>query len=198
MTGNLKSPLAREADYVLDIEVEKEACPMGLAPTASTTAALVMGDALVVALIKLKGFREENFAVYHPGGALGRRLLTNVESIMHKELPVVYTETNLKDIIYEISSKRVGMTMVYNYENEVVGLITDGDIRRHIFEGYDDIKNIQARDIMIKDFKFIGAEEMASKAWGIMNEANISSLPVIENGQLKGIITMHDVFDFKN
>lgn len=197
MTGNLNSILAQEVEYVLDIGIEKEACPLGLAPTSSTTATLLMGDALTVALIKERNFRPENFAVYHPGGTLGRRLLTRVKDIMCKELPIVYPNTYLKDIIYEISSKRLGMTIVCDNNNKVIGLITDGDIRRNIFDKYNDLKEIKAIDIMTREFKRIESKEMANMAWEIMNKHNISTLPVIDEENLVGIVSMHDVFEFQ-
>lgn len=198
MTGNKKSQLANVADYIIDIGVEKEACPMNLAPTSSTTATLLMGDALTVALIKRREFMPENFALYHPGGALGRRLLTRVSDIMSKELPKVYEESDLKEVIYEISSGRIGLTIVYNIEDNPVGLITDGDIRRNIFDKYSDIREIKAKDIMTKGFKSIDSNEMANAAWEKMNRNNISNLVVTEGENLVGVVTMHDVFEFEN
>lgn len=197
MTGNVNSQLAISADYIIDIGVEKEACPMNLAPTCSTTATLVMGDALAVSLIKRREFMPENFALYHPGGAIGKRLLTRVKDIMSKDLPKVYETSDLKEVIYEISSKRLGLTIVFNSNEEAVGLITDGDIRRNIFDKYKDIRYIKAKDIMTKGFKLIDSNEMANKAWQKMDENNISSLPVIENNELVGVVTMHDVFEFE-
>lgn len=132
MTGNLESELAKRADVVLDISVEREACPLGLAPTASTTAALVMGDALAMALLKRKGFRKEDFAFVHPAGSLGKRLLLRVEDLMHVggEIPIVKPETPMKDVVLEISTKRLGMTTVVDDEGRLIGVITDGDLRR--------------------------------------------------------------------
>lgn len=198
MTGNKNSHLAHAADYILDIGVEREACPMNLAPTCSTTATLLMGDALTVALIKRREFMPENFALYHPGGALGKRLLTRVRDIMSQDLPKVYEDSDLKEVIYEISSKRLGLTMVYNNNEEAVGLITDGDIRRNIFDKYENIKDIKAKEIMTRGFKSIDSSEMANVAWERMNKNNISNLAVIEDNKLVGIVTMHDVFEFEN
>lgn len=197
MTGNRNSPLGQAADIILDIGIEKEACPMDLAPTSSTTATLVMGDALTVSLIKHKNFKPENFAVYHPGGALGRRLLTRVKDLMSTEIPIVYEDTDLKNIIYEISSKRLGMTMVYNSNDEVTGIITDGDIRRTVFEKIEDIKNIRARDIMTRNFKTIDKNEMANDALDIMDTNKISSLAIVKDKKVQGIVTIHDLFDFR-
>lgn len=197
MTGNKNSQLGQAADLVLDIGIEKEACPMNLAPTSSTTATLVMGDAITVSLIKKRNFKPENFAVYHPGGALGRKLLTRVKDLMNIEVPKVYENTNLKDIIYEISSKRLGMTMVYNCNDEVTGIITDGDIRRTVFDKLEDIKNIKAVDIMTRDFKTIDKNEMANDALDIMDSKKISSLAVVKDKKVEGIVTIHDLFDFR-
>lgn len=197
MTGNKNSLLGQAADLVLDIGIEKEACPMDLAPTSSTTATLVMGDALTVSLIKKRNFKPENFALYHPGGALGRRLLTRVKDLMNKEVPIVYEDTSLKNIIYEISSKRLGMTMVYNRKDEVTGIITDGDIRRIVFDKFEDIKEIRAIDIMTRQFKTINKNEMANDALDIMDYNKISSLAVVKDKKVEGIVTIHDLFDFR-
>ncbi|WP_394866655.1 KpsF/GutQ family sugar-phosphate isomerase [Paraclostridium bifermentans] len=197
MTGDTKSTLGKSADLVLDIGIDKEACPMNLAPTSSTTATLVMGDALTVSLINIRKFKPEKFALYHPGGALGRRLLTRVKDLMHEDVPVVYEDTKLRDVIYEISSKRLGMTMVYNKNNEVTGIITDGDIRRTVFDKFENIKKIKASDIMTKEFKTIDKNEMANYALDIMDSSKISSLAIVENNKVEGIITIHDLFDFK-
>lgn len=199
MTGNINSPLAKESEYVLDIGVEKEACPMNLAPTSSTTATLVMGDALAVALIKRRRFKPENFAIYHPGGALGRRLLTRIKDLMTKEIPMVDVEDKLEDIVYEIGSKRVGMTLVYN-NNEPVGIITDGDIRRAIVKS-NNLKELKAVDIMTESFKTIVDTEMATTALEKMDLYKISSLVVVDEKDEKrvdGIITMHDLYVFVN
>ncbi|MEG0297889.1 MAG: KpsF/GutQ family sugar-phosphate isomerase [Clostridium sp.] len=197
MTGNLKSPLAINAEYVLDIGVEKEACPMDLAPTSSTTATLLMGDALTVALIERRDFKPEKFAVYHPGGALGRRLLTRIKDLMNDEVPVVNANDHLQDIVYEIGSKRLGITLVYD-NNIPIGIVTDGDIRRAIINN-DDLKEIKAKDVMTEGFKTISANDMATDALEKMEEHKITSLAVVDDKEptrIKGIITMHDLFTF--
>lgn len=198
MTGDYNSLLAEKSDYILNVGVEKEACPIGLAPTSSTTATLLMGDALVVALMKRRDFKPENFALYHPGGTLGRRLLTKVKDLMCTNIPRVHIKSTLKDIIYEISSKKVGMTTVYDDNEKIVGIITDGDIRRNIFDTYGNLKDIKSEDIMIENFKRINSNEMANMAWEKMNQYSISCLPVIDGDNIVGIISMHDVFDFKD
>lgn len=199
MTGNLNSSLAQEAEYILDIGIENEACPLDLAPTSSTTATLVMGDALTVALIKKRDFKPEKFALYHPGGALGRKLLTKINDLMITEIPKVTVETELKDIIYEISSKRIGMTLVYQ-DNDAIGIITDGDIRRAI-ANCDDLNKLNANQIMTKGYKTISSREKATVALEKMQEFKVSSLIVIDEknlSQIVGIVTMHDIFPFIN
>lgn len=197
MTGNMDSTLAKEAEYVLDIGVGKEACPLGLAPTSSTTATLVLGDALTVALIKKRNFKPEKFALYHPGGALGRRLLTQVKDIMHNEVPKVYKDSNLREVVDEIIRKKLAMTMVFNENNEVVGIITDGDIRRTVFDSYENIKQIKAKDIMNKTFKCIQGNEKVNFALEQFETYKVSSLVVCENQDVIGIITIQDVIDFR-
>lgn len=197
MTGNSNSQLAKESEYILDIGIENEACPLDLAPTSSTTATLVMGDALTVALIKRRNFKPEKFALYHPGGALGRKLLTRVMDIMSTDIPKVNEDSDLKEILYSISSKRVGLTVVFNSKNIPVGLITDGDIRRNIFDKYEDLKSVKAKDIMVKGFKSINCNEKASIAWEKMHDNKISSLVVTDSKNVVGIVTMHDVFEFE-
>ncbi|EOU2024352.1 KpsF/GutQ family sugar-phosphate isomerase [Clostridium perfringens] len=198
LTGNKNSQLANASDYIIDVGVEREACPLDLAPTTSTTATLLMGDAITVALTKRRKFKPENFALYHPGGTLGKRLLTRVKDIMSKDIPKVYESSDLREIIYEISSKRLGLTIVYDDNDAAVGLITDGDIRRNIFNSCEDIREVMAKDIMTKGFKYINSDEMAKSAWEKMNRNNISNLIVLENEKLVGIVTMHDVFEFEN
>lgn len=199
MTGNKNSPLAREAEYILDIGIDNEACPLDLAPTSSTTATLVMGDALTVALIKRRDFKPEKFALYHPGGALGRRLLTRIKDLMITELPKVTLETELKDIIYEISSKRIGMTLVYENQ-KAIGIITDGDIRRAIAT-CEDLNELNANQIMSRGYKSILSNEKATMALEKMQEFKVSSLIVIDEknpSEIVGIVTMHDLFPFIN
>ncbi len=199
MTGNPKSPLAREASLVLNVGIEREACPLGLAPTTSTTATLLMGDALMVCLMERRNFQAENFALYHPGGALGRQLLARVKDEMVTQIPKVYLQTPFKDVIYEVSNKRLGMTMVYDENEKAVGIITDGDIRRAI-QKYDDIKHLTAADFMTHGFKRIHKEALLSEALEIMDENNITNLAVMEtpdSDKVIGVITIHNIIDFK-
>ena len=199
MTGNPKSPLAKEASLILNVGVEREACPFGLAPTTSTTATLLMGDALTICLMERRNFKAENFALYHPGGALGRQLLSRVKDEMVIDIPKVYTQTLFKDVIYEVSNKRLGMTMVYNGNEEAVGIITDGDIRRAI-QKFDDIKHLTAADFMTHGFKRITQEALLSEALEIMDENNITNLAVMEtydSDKVIGVITIHNIIDFR-
>jgi len=199
MTGNPKSPLAREATLVLNTGIEHEACPLGLAPTTSTTATLVMGDALTVCLMERRNFKAENYALYHPGGALGRQLLARVKDEMNRNIPKVYTDTLFKDVIYEVSNKRLGMTMVFDGNEQAVGIITDGDIRRAI-QRFDDLKNLTAGDFMTHGFKKIAQDELLTEALEIMDENNITNLAVMENDSsstVVGILSIHDIIDFK-
>jgi arabinose-5-phosphate isomerase len=198
ITGNLESRLAKEADYVLDVSVEREACPLNLAPTSSTTATLVMGDALSICLMEKRGFKTEDYAIFHPGGALGRRLLTHVEDLMSKEIPIVYETDNFKDVIYVISDRRKGMTMVENSEGQMTGIITDGDIRRAI-QNYDDVISKQAIDFMTHGFKKIRENAQINDALEMMTANKITTLAVTktkESSKIIGLITVHDIIDF--
>ena len=198
ITGNLESRLAKEADYVLDVGVEKEACPLNLAPTSSTTATLVMGDALSICLMEKRGFKTEDYAIFHPGGALGRRLLTHVEDLMSKEIPIVKETDNFKDVIYVISDRRKGMTMVENSEGQMTGIITDGDIRRAI-QNYDDVISKQALDFMTHGFKKIRENAQINDALEMMTANKITTLAVTEtkeSSKIIGLITVHDIIDF--
>ncbi len=196
MTGNPQSPLAREAELMLNVGVEKEACPLGLAPTTSTTATLVMGDALTICLMERRNFKAENYALYHPGGALGRQLLTRVKDEMTTEIPKVNEDSIFKDIILEMSKKRLGMTLVYNTKNEATGIITDGDLRRAI-QNFDDLKSLKAADIMTKGVKRIDKNEMLSEALEMMDISNITTLAVIDGASVCGILSIHHIIDFR-
>ena len=199
MTGNLKSPLALKADVVLNVSVEKEACPLGLAPTTSTTAALLMGDALTVCLMEKRHFKAENFALYHPGGALGRQLLTRVKDEMSTDIPRVSETTQFKDIIHTISDKRKGMTMVYDAMNRAVGIITDGDVRRAV-QRFDNIKSVCARDFMTLGYKSISEDAMLTEALELMDINNITNLAVTDSvspEKVVGVISIHDIIDFR-
>ena len=196
LTGKPDSTLGRYADVVLDVGVPEEACPMGLAPTASTTAALAMGDALAVVLFEEKGFSEEDFARLHPGGALGRRLQT-VADLMHTgdAIPMVASETPLKDALFVISAKRLGVTGVVDGEGNLAGVITDVDVRRATAAGVDLFKTT-AREVMSASPKRIGAAELAAAALRKMEEYSITSLFVFDAGSpMKpiGIVHIHDL-----
>ena len=198
MTGNPNSPLADEAELVINVGVEKEACPLGLAPTTSTTATLVMGDALSICLMERRNFKAENYGLYHPGGALGRQLLSRVKDEMTSGIPKVYENTLFKDVIYEVSNKRLGMTLVYNADNKAVGIITDGDIRRAI-QKFDELKHLEACDFMTKGFKKIAADELLTEALEMMDVNKITTLAVTEqNDEVIGILSIHNIIDFRN
>jgi len=198
MTGNPKSALAKEVSLVLNVSVSKEACPLGLAPTTSTTATLVMGDALTICLMERRGFKAENYALYHPGGALGRRLISQVKDEMFTDIPKVYETTLFKDIIYEVSKKRLGMTMVYNQRDQPVGIITDGDIRRAI-QRFDEIKPLTAADFMTHGFKRIAQDELLTEALEMMDINKITTLTVMNKSEkVVGILSIHNIIDFRN
>ena len=196
MTGNPDSRLSRTGDVILNAAIKEEACPMGLSPTASTTAALAMGDALAVVLLEKKGFKQEDFALRHPGGTLGRKLLLRVEDLMHSNtaLPVVHEDTPMKETLLEITSKRLGVTGVVDGRGELVGVITDGDLRRGL-EGKGDIFLFKAKELMSRNPKTITAEELATQAVSIMEQHSITSLFILENGgrKPKGVVHLHDL-----
>ena len=198
MTGNMDSPLAKRADYALSIHVDEEACPLGIAPTTSTTATLLMGDALMVCLMEMRRFKAEDFALYHPGGALGRKLLGRVKNVMTTDVPRVQTNTIFRDIVREITDKHLGMTMVYD-EMRCVGIITDGDVRRAILK-YNDV-HITAADIMTPSYKHITKDALLSDALAIMDKHNITTLAVTETAEtteIIGIISIHHIIDFQS
>lgn len=197
MAGNSTSTLAKAGDVFLDISIKEEACPLQLAPTASTTVTLAMGDALAVALLLQRGFREEDFALYHPGGALGKRLLLRVEDLMHvgSDIPIVKTGTPLKDALYEISSKKLGITGVVNEAGELVGVFTDGDLRRKIEQGIE-VLNRPICELMGGKPKRILRTNLAAKSLQRMEEYKITSLFVFESDEDQkpvGIIHLHDL-----
>lgn len=190
--GNEHSYLATHADYFLNTTVDHEACPNNLAPTTSTTAQLVMGDAIAVCLLKLKGFTAKDFAKFHPGGALGKRLYLHTGDVAKQnEAPKVDINADLKTIILEISSKRLGATAVVDGD-QLMGIITDGDLRR-LIEKEVDIKSITAKDFYAKQPKSIEADELAVNALSIIRENNISQLLVTENGIYVGMLHIHDL-----
>ena len=192
MTGNMDSFLAQQADYILNTFVEKEACPNNLAPTTSTTAQLVMGDALAVCLLKLKSFTSKDFAKYHPGGALGKKLYLRVGDLSSQnEIPKVSPSTSAKDVIVEITNKRLGVTAVVD-NNDIVGVITDGDIRR-ILSDCDNFLDLKAKDFMSISPKTLESSSMAIEAKNIMETNEISQLLVTTDGIYSGVIHIHDL-----
>jgi len=197
MSGNMASTLARAGDVSLDISVKEEACPLGLAPTASTTATLAMGDALAVTLLVERGFKDEDFALFHPGGALGKRLLLRVEELMHSgaDLPLVAEDTPLKEGLFEITSKKLGITGVANTRGELVGVFTDGDLRRAIENGFD-VLNRPIHEMMTTCPKRILRSNLAAKALQRMEEHSITSLFVFESEESRvpvGVVHLHDL-----
>jgi arabinose-5-phosphate isomerase len=195
MTGNRNSTLAREADVNLDVSVAKEACPLDLAPTASTTAALVMGDALAIALLEARGFTEEDFAMSHPGGSLGRRLLLHVHDIMHagERTPKVDQGASLRDALMEMTAKGLGMTAIVDTNGRAVGVFTDGDLRRCLDQGLD-VRDALVADVMTPGGKSIQPDRLAAEALNLMEEKKINGLLVIDaDGRLCGALNMHDL-----
>ena len=192
ITGNKDSFLGQQVDYVLNAFVEKEACPNNLAPTTSTTAQLVLGDALAVCLLELQGFSSKDFAKYHPGGALGKRLYLRVHDLSTvNQKPQVTLDTSIKDVIIEISEKMLGVAAVVE-NNEIVGIITDGDLRRMLSK-VDNISGLTAKDIMSKNPKRIHSNAMAIDAMDVMEHHGISQLLVEENGVYAGVVHIHDL-----
>jgi arabinose-5-phosphate isomerase len=195
MCGSPESTLARSADVVLDASVPEEACPLGLAPTASTTVAMALGDALAIALLEERGFSTEDFALLHPAGALGRRLL-RVEDVMHHgdEVPIVREDAPLKDTLVEMTSKRLGVTGVVDAAGDLVGVITDGDLRR-AFEQDVDVRQLTARALMTKRPKTIAAGALAFEAVAVMERYPITSLFILADGSRRplGVIHLHDL-----
>ena len=194
ITGNMDSILAKQSNFVLNTYVEKEACPNNLAPTTSTTAQLVMGDALAIALLQLRGFSSEDFAKFHPGGSLGKRLYLRVEDIVGNNLkPQIEADASVKEVIVEISEKMLGVTAVMENES-VIGVVTDGDIRRMLSK-YDSINTITARDIMTKNPKTISPNVLAVKALETLRENGISQLLVMDGDQYIGIVHLHNLIN---
>ena len=192
ITGNITSFLAKNSDLVLNTTVEAEACPNNLAPTNSTTAQLVMGDALAVCLMELRNFTATDFAKFHPGGALGKKLLLRVSDMLGNTLkPSVSPETPIKKVIFEISEKRLGVTAVVE-NNKVVGIITDGDIRR-MLSHRDSLADVTAQDIMTKNPKVIESNAMVVDAFNIMEDFSITQLVVVNHGEYKGVLHLHDI-----
>jgi arabinose-5-phosphate isomerase len=193
MVGNMDSYLARQAKYVLNTTVSKEACPNNLAPTSSTTAQMVMGDILAVCLMELNGFKSDDFAKYHPGGNLGKRLYLRVEDLYaDNEKPSVNSNAGLKEIIIEISAKRLGITAVVDENNKVLGVITDGDLRR-MLERDLDMNKLTAANILNDQPKIVSPDLLAVEALEILRENDISQLVVVQDGVFAGILHIHDL-----
>ena len=195
MTGNPESTLSLAASANINVSVEKEACPLGLAPTASTTAALAMGDALAVALLESRGFTEEDFARSHPGGALGRRLLLLIDDLMHTgdAIPRVSVDTSLTDALMEMTRKGLGMTVVVDDQDRVAGVYTDGDLRRSIDHKID-LHDAVVRDVMTAAPKTVQPGMLAAEALQIMDKTKINALPVVDaDNKLVGALNMHDM-----
>ena len=197
MSGNPKSTLAIAGDVHLDISVKEEACPLGLAPTASTTATLAMGDALAVALLETRGFKEEDFALFHPGGALGKKLLLRVEDLMHRgaQVPLVAEKTLLREALFEITSKKLGVTGVVDVTGKLVGVFTDGDLRRVMEKGLESLQ-LPISEVMSVSPKRILRRNLAAKAMQVMESHSITSLFVFESEEDEvpvGIVHVHDL-----
>jgi len=194
MTGKPNSTLAINTNYHLNVAVQKEACPLQLAPTSSTTATLVMGDALAVALMKLRNFEDKDFAQFHPGGSLGRRLLTKVENVMKKDnLPICNKDENIKEVIHKITDGKCGLVVVLE-DNKISGVITDGDIRRAMETKENNFFNLTASELMSSNPKTVNQNEKLTVASEIMNENKVNSLLVIdENSSFTGIVQMYDL-----
>lgn len=195
MTGNPGSALARSADVNLDASVAEEACPLGQAPTSSTTAALVLGDAIAMALLEARGFTQEDFAISHPGGRLGRRLLLKVKDIMHggSSIPRVGQDTLLKDALYEISSKGLGMTTIVDAQGKLCGVFTDGDLRRALDAGRD-ILQTRMQEVMSPQGKTVKEQALATEAAKLMEDHRVYTLVVVDDdANMCGVIRMHDL-----
>lgn len=195
MTGNPDSNLATEADIHIDVSVEQEACPLNLAPTSSTTATLVMGDALAIALLEARGFTEMDFARSHPGGSLGRRLLLHVRDIMHSgdQVPIVTEDAELRDALVEMTNKGLGMTAIATRTGQIVGIYTDGDLRRTLDQRLD-LHNSKVSDFMTRQCITIHADILAAEALQVMEEHKINALLIVDdNDTIIGAINMHDL-----
>jgi len=196
LTGNVSSTLAQASDVVIDVGIRQEACPLGLAPTASTTAMLAMGDALAMAVLEKRGFDEEDYAALHPGGGLGVRL-RRVENVMHtgEQVPAVAPETRMPDVIYEMSRKGMGHAAVVTHQGRLLGIISDGDLRRVLQREGDRALSLTAQDCMTRSPVTISRTELATKALSLMEGRKITSLLVIDaEGKLEGVVHIHDLW----
>jgi arabinose-5-phosphate isomerase len=194
ITGNMESVLAKQADFVLNTFVEKEACPNNLAPTTSTSAQMAMGDALAICLLELRGFSSADFAKYHPGGALGKKLYLRVADIVvNNQKPQVDVNSNVKEVIVEISEKMLGVTAVIE-NDKVVGVVTDGDIRRMLSK-HDNINGLTAKDIMTSNPKSVDVDTLAVNALKLLQEKGISQLLAFDNGAYAGVVHIHNLIN---
>ncbi len=195
LSGNPDSTIAKSADINLDVSVEKEACPLGLAPTSSTTATLVMGDALAIALLEARGFTSDDFALFHPGGTLGKRLLLHIDQLMHigDEIPTVHIDSTLDDALIEITKKSLGMTTIMDDNKKLLGIYTDGDLRRTLDQGFD-VRNTPINKVMTENCITIKPKTLAAEALKIMEDNKITSLVVVnEQRATMGVVHMHDL-----
>jgi arabinose-5-phosphate isomerase len=196
MTGEKNSTLAKAADVNLDVAVKEEACPLGIVPTASTTASLAMGDAIAVALLIRRGFKQEDFACFHPSGSLGKRLFIKVRDLMHtgEGLPLIHPLESMTGAVMQISSKRLGIAIVADNDQRMVGIITDGDVRRGLEKWGRELFDMKAHEVMSKNPKTISAEELAAKALSVMEKLSITVLVVPDDeGRAEGVIHLHDI-----
>ncbi len=196
VTGNPESRLSKAADVTLDVSVKEEACPLGIVPTASTTATMAMGDALAVALLMKRGFKEQDFALFHPGGRIGKKFFIKVKDLMHtgEEIPKVTKRTPMSKTVIEMSSKRLGHTIVLDDNGRLTGMVTDGDLRRGIEKWGGKLFEMTAGEVMAKSPRTVSEEELAAKALSIMESYSITALVVPDkNGRVVGIIHLHDI-----
>lgn len=193
MTGNMNSFLAQSSDLVLNTTVERESCPHNLAPTNSTTAQLVMGDALAVCLLEQRGFSSKDFAMFHPGGSLGKQLYLRVDDLVRQnEKPKVHEGASIREAIMEITSKRLGATAVVNIHEQLIGIVTDGDLRRMLDKSID-IKTAAVSEIMSRDPVSVSKGELAVNALQLMRKHNITQIPVVDNKKYLGMVHVHDL-----
>ena len=196
ITGNKKSTLAKNSDLVIDSSVDKEACPMGLAPTTSTTAMLALGDALAIALLEKKKIQPKDFALYHPGGALGKRLLLKVDDIMRSKgkTPIVKRNTRVKDVLLKITKFRAGSASVIDDRGRLIGIFTDGDLRRHIEEGGEDLLNKKVGEVMTKSPVTVDQDCLAAEAFEILRDREIDEIPVVDSRNRPiGVLDVQDI-----
>lgn len=194
LTGNPESILARTATVNLDVSIQQEACPLGLAPTTSTTVALVMGDALAISLLQARGFSADDFALSHPGGRLGKRLLMRVEEVSHKldAIPIIHENASIREALLEVSAKKLGMTCVVNDQGHLVGIYTDGDVRRTLTQNYD-INTTKLTDVMTKNCRTIQPQLLAAEALALMQKFSITALVVVDQQNPCGVVHLHDL-----